>query len=361
MSKRTSLAPYLQVAPLTLVLMLFFVIPVALVLTVSFFRYRMMVGLVPDFTFKNYIDLVENPTTWRLYLSTIKFTVIVLALTFAIGFWIAYFLVFHVKNLLVSMGLFLLCTIPFWTSNIIRMISWRPVLGKEGLINDALMSIGLIHHPLTWLLYSDFSVIVAYVHLNTLFMIVPIFNSMARIDPALLEVVRDAGGSRWAGVWISHHQHAVSEDIVESGLFRKIQVNVNRIVVAGGAAVERELVPADRREALVNEPIADRRGFCGLQIHDALSVADDDSTDYLGDPLAMLVGNVGRHVHDRQCTGLFVDHVGDVRAKGKRVADHDRRVIVKCCSPCRTRPMSTLKSSKNSNGCSASIISRQNR
>jgi putative spermidine/putrescine transport system permease protein len=201
MSNRVSLAPYLQVAPLTLVLILFFVIPVALVLTVSVFRYRMMVGLVPDFTFKNYIDLLENPTTWRLYLSTIKFTVIVLVLTFAIGFWIAYFLVFHVKNLLVSMGLFLLCTIPFWTSNIIRMISWRPVLGKEGLINDALMSTGLIHHPLTWLLYSDFAVIVAYVHLNTLFMIVPIFNSMARIDPALLEVVQDAGGSRWAGVW----------------------------------------------------------------------------------------------------------------------------------------------------------------
>src|ERR1700678_231643 len=94
MSNRASLAPYLQVAPLTLVLILFFVIPVALVLTVSFFRYRMMVGLIPDFTFQNYIDLLKNPTTWRLYLSTIKFTVIVLVLTFAIGFWIAYFLVF---------------------------------------------------------------------------------------------------------------------------------------------------------------------------------------------------------------------------------------------------------------------------
>jgi putative spermidine/putrescine transport system permease protein len=201
MTSRRSLMPYLQVTPLTLVLLVFFVVPIALVLIVSFFRYQMMVGLTPDFTFDNYVDVLENPTTWRLYLSTVKFTLIVLALTFVTGFWIAYFLVFHVRNLITSIGLFLVCTVPFWTSNIIRMISWRPILGKEGLINDALLSTGVVAHPVTWLLYSDFSVVVAYVHLNTIFMIVPIFNSMARIDRSLLEVAMDAGASRWGAVW----------------------------------------------------------------------------------------------------------------------------------------------------------------
>ena len=62
-----------------------------------------------------------------------------LAITFVLGFWIAYFLVFHVRNLFTAIGLFLVCTVPFWTSNIIRMISWRPVLGKEGLINSGLI------------------------------------------------------------------------------------------------------------------------------------------------------------------------------------------------------------------------------
>ncbi|MBV9775408.1 MAG: ABC transporter permease [Acetobacteraceae bacterium] len=201
MTSRRSFVPYLQAAPLALVLLVFFVAPIALVLIVSFFRYQMLVGLTPDFTFDNYVDVLENPTTWRLYLSTVKFTLIVLALTFAIGFWVAYFLVFHIRNLIISIGLFLVCTVPFWTSNIIRMISWRPILGKEGLVNDALLSTGVVGHPVTWLLYSDFSVIVAYVHLNTLFMIVPIFNSMARIDRSLLEVAMDAGASRWAAVW----------------------------------------------------------------------------------------------------------------------------------------------------------------
>lgn len=201
MEKKSSIVPYLQVAPLTLVLLLFFIVPVALVVVVSFFRYQMLVGIVPDFTFRNYTDLLSNPTTWNLYFSTLKFTVIVLAITFVLGFWVAYFLVFHVRNLLTAIGLFLLCTIPFWTSNIIRMISWRPVLGREGLINTALINAGLIREPYEWLLYSDFSVVVAYVHLFTLFMIVPIFNSMARIDKSLLEAAVDAGASRWGVVW----------------------------------------------------------------------------------------------------------------------------------------------------------------
>ena len=198
---KSMLPTYLQVAPLTIVLALFFIVPVALVVVVSFFRYQMLVGIVPDFTLKNYIDLLSNPTTWTLYRSTLKFTLIVLAITFVLGFWIAYFLVFHVRNLLTAIGLFLVCTVPFWTSNIIRMISWRPVLGKEGLINSALLKTGAIDQPLDWLLYSDFSVVVAYVHLFTLFMIVPIFNSMARIDKSLLEAAVDAGASRWDVIW----------------------------------------------------------------------------------------------------------------------------------------------------------------
>jgi putative spermidine/putrescine transport system permease protein len=200
-SKNSPLLAYLQVAPLTAVLLLFFVVPVALVLIVSFLRYQILVGIVPQFTLKNYVDLLTNPTTWTLYLSTLKFTLIVLAITFVLGFWVAYFLVFHVRNLLTAIGLFLVCTVPFWTSNIIRMISWRPVLGKEGLINSALLEAGIIDQPLNWLLYSDFSVVVAYVHLFTLFMIVPIFNSMARIDKSLLEAAVDAGATRWGVVW----------------------------------------------------------------------------------------------------------------------------------------------------------------
>ena len=122
-AQKSNLSTYLQVTPLTLVLVLFFLIPVELVIIVSFLKYQMLVGIVAKPTFKNYTDLLTNPTTYALYASTLKFTIIVWAITLVLGFWIAYFLVFHVRNLLTAIGLFLLCTIPFWTSNIIRMIS----------------------------------------------------------------------------------------------------------------------------------------------------------------------------------------------------------------------------------------------
>ena len=194
--KRSSIIPYLQVAPLALVILVFLIAPLALVVVVSVFRNQLFVGLVPAFTFVNYADILSNVVNFQLYLSTLKFAAIVLAITTILGFWIAYFLVFHVRSLLIAIGLFLVCTVPFWTSNIIRMISWKPLLGKEGLINTGLINIGAIDEPILWLLFSDFTVVVAYVHLFTLFMIVPIFNSMARIDKSLVEAAVDAGASR---------------------------------------------------------------------------------------------------------------------------------------------------------------------
>ena len=192
---------YLQVAPLALVLFAFVLVPLALVLVVSLYRYQILVGLVPDVTFANYLDVLGNTVNWKLYLSTFKFSIITLAITMVLGFWIAYFLVFHVRNILVAIALFLVCTVPFWTSNIIRMISWKPLLGKYGLINQGLMGAGVVDEPVEWLLFSDFAVIVSYVHLYTLFMIVPIFNSMARIDKSLIEAAVNGGATRWGVIW----------------------------------------------------------------------------------------------------------------------------------------------------------------
>tara|TARA_A100001015_G_scaffold283722_1_gene349324 strand:+ start:380 stop:877 length:498 start_codon:yes stop_codon:yes gene_type:complete len=76
------------------------------------------------------------------------------------------------------------------------MVAWIPLLGRNGLVNDLLLSSGIIQEPLEWLLYSNFSVILALVHLYTLFMIVPIFNSMLRIDKEVIEAAYDAGASQ---------------------------------------------------------------------------------------------------------------------------------------------------------------------
>jgi putative spermidine/putrescine transport system permease protein len=113
---------------------------------------------------QNYIDIFSSGLTANLYYETVKFTILTWLFSLIIGFWVAYFLVFHIRSPLLAIGLFLLCTVPFWTSNIIRMISWIQLLGKEGLINMALIKVGVIHEPLEFLLFSGFSVVVAYVH-----------------------------------------------------------------------------------------------------------------------------------------------------------------------------------------------------
>src|SRR5277367_6893410 len=187
---------WLYISPLMLVLIPFFVLPILVVLVASVFETDGFGGLIPTFTLANYKTVLTSALTFNLYYETVKFTVLTWFFTLILGFFIAYFLVFHVRNPLLAIGLFLICTVPFWTSNIIRMISWIPLLGKEGLINSALLRIGLIREPLEFLLYSSFAVVVAYVHQLTIFMIVPIFNSMGRIDKRVVEAALDAGASR---------------------------------------------------------------------------------------------------------------------------------------------------------------------
>lgn len=200
MKRVSAWVTYLQVAPLALIFLLFLVVPIATIIVVSFFDYN-TTQIIPAFLLQNYEELLLSPVTWATYLQTIQFSVITWAITLVIGFAVAYFLAFEVRSTTWQMVLFLVCTIPFWTSNVIRMISWIPFLGRNGLANMTLMQLGLIREPLEFLLFSNFAVVLTYVHLYTLFMVVPIFNSMMRIDRSLLEAARDAGASSWQTLW----------------------------------------------------------------------------------------------------------------------------------------------------------------
>lgn len=167
--------------------------------------------MVPAFTFKNYASIFEGCTerndygdicvTFKTYLSTLRISVVVWLITLVLGFAIAYFLAFHVRSSRMQTLLFVVCTVPFWTSNVIRMISWIPLLGRNGLVNQTLVSSGIVDKPIEWLLFSEFSVVLAFVHLYTMFAIVPIFNSMMRIDRSLIEAAQDAGASAWQTLW----------------------------------------------------------------------------------------------------------------------------------------------------------------
>ena len=186
--------------PLALILGFFLLLPILMIAVVSFWDYD-FAQMYPDFVTFNYTETLGSWVTWKTYLNTLKYAGIVWALTLTIGFTAAYFLAFHIRTAAMQSVLFLVCTVPFLTSNIIRMISWIPVLGRNGLINSALANAGIIPQPIEWLLYSEFAVVLAMVHLYTLFMVTPIFNTLMRIDRSVIEAARDAGASGWQILW----------------------------------------------------------------------------------------------------------------------------------------------------------------
>jgi len=191
---RGRIVSYYQSAPLAIVLLLFFGLPLAVVVVVSFWDYDLS-GMIPEFTLINFKDIFTTATTYHLYARSIMYAVVVWFITVMLGFTISYFLVFHVRNFLVTLVLLLLCTIPFWTSAVIRTIAWIPFLGKNGLFNQILIELGLIQNPLEFLLFSNFAVILSYVHLFTLPMLVPICNAMFQIKQEMIEAARDAGAN----------------------------------------------------------------------------------------------------------------------------------------------------------------------
>ena len=190
--------------PFALIFIAYFVVPLILTLIVSFWDYTEY-SIIPDFIFGNYVYIFQGCfsfedglcLTFKTYISTFFFCFFTWLITLLLGFCVAYFLAFYVNSLPLQITLFLICTIPFWTSNVIRMVSWIPLLGRNGLVNETLISFGLIQEPIEWLLYSSFSVVLALVHLYTLFMIVPIFNSMLRIDKEVIEAAYDSGANQF--------------------------------------------------------------------------------------------------------------------------------------------------------------------
>lgn len=90
-----------------------------------------------------------------------------------------------------------LFTIPFFTSGLVRAFAWRLVLGRQGVVNDALMSLGIVQTPVEWLLFSDFAVVLGMVAAYLPFAIIPIALAFARIEHSVIRASQDLGAGFW--------------------------------------------------------------------------------------------------------------------------------------------------------------------
>ncbi|ACZ40395.1 ABC transporter permease [Sphaerobacter thermophilus] len=181
-------------------LLVFLFVPVLVVLVVSFFQPTLS-GFEQSFTLDNYRLLLTSGPFFSTLVNTVLSALITTVVTFLAGFWVAYYLALVVPNLRSRFALFIIALAPFFTSFLIRAVAWIPMMGREGVLNSALLSLGIISAPLDFLLFSNFAVRVAMAQLYLLFMISPIFFSLSTIEPAVLEAASDMGARWWNILW----------------------------------------------------------------------------------------------------------------------------------------------------------------
>ncbi len=187
---------FLLLAPGVVWMILFLVIPLIMMVYVSFWT-QTTFAIKSDLTTKSWVTFFASETYFGALLRTLRIWLTVLFFTLLIGYPTALFIGQFVRNKTVQTILLVACVIPFWTSFLIRVLAWRPMLGKEGAINIVLQKIGIISEPIEVLLFTELSVIIGMVQIYVVFMVGPIAFMLARIDESLIEAARDLGASAW--------------------------------------------------------------------------------------------------------------------------------------------------------------------
>ena len=182
-------------------LLVFFLAPFAIILKISFadpvialppFTPFFDEDGRPDATFGNYIFLLTDKLYIVTYLKSVFMAATATLLCLLLGFPMAYAIAraeATTRNILL-----LLIILPFWISFLLRVYAWMGLLNNYGVVNNALLAIGLIDQPLQ-LIYTDFAVYIGLVYSYLPFMILPLYATLERMDPDLLDAAQDLGAS----------------------------------------------------------------------------------------------------------------------------------------------------------------------
>ena len=180
--------------PALAVMLVAAVAPLATIVWVSFWRVDGL-NLVRTIDTGSWRSVLRDPTFYRLTWSTMQTVVIVLVLVGVLGLTAGYFLARFVTNRKLQALLLMLAILPFWTSYLIRIITWQPLFGNSGVINFMLGKAGLPQMEL--FLFNQRAMIFAMTSLYVVFVIGPVFWALSRIDPEVIAASRSLGASAW--------------------------------------------------------------------------------------------------------------------------------------------------------------------
>lgn len=169
-------------------LLVLFYLPQLLMLAVSLGRRTAYGGVERSYSLANYLRALEPlylAILWRSVLLAAVTTLVCLLVAYPVAYWLARRAPARYRSALVA-----LVILPFWTSFLVRMYAWIVLLRSEGIVNLALGALGLPHVEL---LYNDFAVLLGQLYAELPFMIVPLYVSLEKLDPALLEAAADLG------------------------------------------------------------------------------------------------------------------------------------------------------------------------
>jgi spermidine/putrescine transport system permease protein len=177
-------------APTLLIMAVGVLLPFAILVAMSFWS-RDGLGYDVTPTLANYGRVGAEPIFGAFLLRSLVVSGIASVATLLLCYPMAYYVAFHVHRH--KMLWIVLITLPFWTSYLLRVFAWRVILGYEGVINSALLSLGLIAAPLEFLLYSRTAVVITLAHAWAAFAILPLYVSLEKIDRSLIEAAADLG------------------------------------------------------------------------------------------------------------------------------------------------------------------------
>lgn len=168
-----------------------FVIPFAYFFLVSFWQFRNY-ALVRELTLANYQEVLTTYLGLALY--TLMMAAIIAGSALVLGFVYAYIARFKAGRF--GPALLFLALVTLFGGYLMKIYAWRTILGIEGIINNALMSSGLVSEPVTWLLYNPKAVVITLTHFLFPFAMLPVFAAMRGIADSEIEAARDLGASR---------------------------------------------------------------------------------------------------------------------------------------------------------------------
>ena len=175
--------------PPLIFLMVFFVVPFFVVVISSLHTQQ------GDWTLANYAKAISDFYYWDTLILTFKLSLYVTLICLVIGYPLAYYMIYSLTNRLVRRFFYIIVVTPLFTSNIVRSFGWMVLLGRRGMVNDALVGIGIIERPIA-LLFNETSIVIGLSYIMTPFMVLTVSGVLQNIDRSLEEAARDLGAGR---------------------------------------------------------------------------------------------------------------------------------------------------------------------